>query len=189
MVQRLMVWPTRLPSGLEGLADQVATQLGVDDVVGLDDLSSLASQRSSGHDALVLVIDAAVAAGHDAADVVASVTALRDHEHLDVVAVVGDGYLGTDHADVGASVAGAAAVATMRSMATRRDASGRANVVAIPDALFDRAGVHRGPLKQVVEAIDVVNAVAFFLSEEGGYLNGQVLFVDSGRQVFSSMSA
>lgn len=193
MVQRLLTWPAALPSSLEGVGDQVAEQLGVAEVVGLTELGELSgargTQRTGDRDGLLLVVDAALTSGHDAGSVVAALAELRDQSELDIVAIVGDGYLGTDHDDVGAAIAGAAAVSTMRSIATRRDATGRANVVAVPDAMFGRAEVHRGALRQEVEMIDVANAAAFLLSEQGGYLNGQVVFVDGGRHVFSSMSA
>lgn len=188
-MQRLLTWPEALPSSLEGIVDQVAEQLGVDDVINLTKLTELGEQRTDGRDALFIVIDAALAAGDDVASVVAALTELRDQRDLDIVTVVGDGYLGTDHDDIAAAVASAAAVSAMRSIATRRDATGRANVVAVPDEMFGRADVHRGPLNQQVEMIDVANAAAFLLSNQGGYLNGQVLFVDSGRQVLSSMTA
>lgn len=188
-MQRLLAWPTTLPSTLDGVVDAVAGQLGVTDIVSLDTLDDVGANRSEARDGLLVIVDAAVTDPTSAAAVVAAVGRLSEHHELDVVAIVGDGYLGTDHEVFGPAQAAAAVVATARSIATSRQATGRANVVAVPDALFGRAGEHRGPLNQPVEMVDVANAAAFFFSEQGGYLNGQVLFVDSGRHLFSSMTA
>ena len=199
-MKTLYCWPSRLPSSLDGLYEQVASQAGFDVVQCLDALSEVtavrALQEESGatdalaSDALVAVIDAAVLSEMvSPADVIEGLQAVAGQSVLDLVVVVGDGYLSTDIADLGPTMLAASAVAAARALAVRRGSQRRANVVCIPDAMFGRASTQRGALLQQVECVDVTNAVAFLLGAGASYLSGQVLFVDGGRQLFSSHSA
>ena len=43
--------------------------------------------------------------------------------------------------------------------------------------------------RKAVESRDVAAAAAFLLGESGSYISGQVLYVDGGRQLFSSGTA
>lgn len=190
-VPRLLTWPAKLPTGLDGLYAEVATRLGSVRTVPLVTLADLttACPAEAGRDAVVVVVDAAVTAGVPVAEVLDGLALLADTPSLDLVLVVGDGWLGTDRADLSATSAAGAAVATARSVAVRRGGTSRPNVVCVPDALFGREGAQRGPLRTEVGCADVANAVAFLLGPSGGYLSGQVLFVNGGRQLFSSMTA
>lgn len=188
----MLVWPPALPAGLAGLYVEVAQRLGDLEVKMLGSLTEVADQRSEipGADAVVVVVDAAlVTAQPDPSGVLDGLRALVDEDGLDVVAVVGDGFLGTDVDEVAPAMAAAAAVTIVRSMAVRRGGSGRSNVVCVPAAMFDTEGSQRGPLAARPVTGDVADAVAFLLDEQAGYVTGQVLFVNGGRHLFSSLSA
>ena len=174
----LIAWPPDPPPSLRDLSAMVAHELGATLVTR----SSLSDLAPGDEPRLVLAI-------------VHSASGLRELEayakqaHFDLVAVVSDGYLGTDGPAVGTAMYGGAAITVVRSIAVRQGSSVRANVVCVPEALLGESGSQRGPLHQDVEVQDVAHAVAFFLDASGGYLNGQVLFADGGRHVFSSLSA
>jgi hypothetical protein len=103
-----------------------------------------------------------------------------------IIVIVGDGYLGTDIADQTTATIGGAVVAAVRSLAAKRGSKLRANVVCVPQSLIGGTSEQRGPLKLEPESSDVVEAVLFLLDEQNSYVNGQVLFVNGGRQLFSS---
>lgn len=186
-MRRLLTWPSELPGALDGLFTRVADASGAAEVVRLDHLSDAASGAAD--EVLLAVPEAAVAGGASPGEVLDGLRALGATDGPGVLLVVGDGYLGTDVRDLAAASVGAAAVAAVRSLAVRRRGSRRANVVCVPEGLLGEAGDLRGPLRQPVELVDVVEAAAFLLGDGGRYLSGQVLFVDGGRHLFSSMTA
>lgn len=179
----VFAWPAEPPPSLAGLYGLIADRLGTPAVTPLDDPAALPQDGT----AVVAIVDTALA-GSDPGTVLAGLTALSERQDLDLVAIVGDGWLGTDGPRAATGMTGAAAVAAVRSMAVRSE-WGRANVVCVPESLFGEPGSQRAPLRQSVEARDVADAVAFLLDDTGGYLNGQVLFVNGGRHLFSSMTA
>jgi hypothetical protein len=185
----LFAWPAEPPDALAGLYQAVADHLDIPSVTPLDDPTSLPASGDDAPDtAVVAIVDSALAAS-DPAAVLTGLAALADRQGFDLVVVVGDGWLGTDGPRSSTGMVGAAAVSAVRSIAVRSDRSGRANAVCVPESLFGPAGSQRAPLAQAVETEDVANAVAFLLADTGGYLNGQVLFVNGGRHLFSSMTA
>ena len=186
-MSRIYTWPEDLPATLEGLYEAIVDRTG-DKLVPSGELSSIAHNAGAG-DAVVVVLDAGVRDGVSTSDVLEGVRSLALLKDVVVVFVVGDGYLGTDDPDLSTSMSAAAAVSAARSVSIRRRAGTRANVVCIPGSFFGDVGSQRGPLAQAVECTDVAAAAAFFLGDEATYVNGQVLFVNGGRQVFSSMSA
>lgn len=194
-MRTILTWPRQLPTGLDGLHAALAAQL--DDVdlrplAALDEVAAAVADTTGegSRPALVAVPDAAVSGGQaDVAGVLAGLQAVADVGDLDLAVVVSDAYLGTDVDDLAAAALGAAVVAAVRSIAVRRGGHRLANVVAVPAAMLGTAGTQRGPLRQAVDMTDVANALGFLLGETGGYLNGQVLFVDGGRHLFSSLTA
>lgn len=188
-MNNLLVWPERLPASLDGLYEAAAAGLGAPAwtaLPSLDALELLPAEEDEPTSALI-VIGAAPGAG--AAEVIAGLEAIARHPSLNLAVVVGDGYLGTDTADLGGSLAAAAAVTAVRSLATRKDGSTRANVICVPIGLFESGTSQRGPIPQQVEAADLAAAAVYLLGEAGAYLNGQVLYVNGGRQLFSSHTA
>ena len=181
-MDRLHTWPTALPEGLADLPGRVAAILGAEAIP----LTALDTATTDPADALMAIVDTVATSdiGGVVADLEAAATA-----GVTVVVVVGDGYLGTERTDLAGVPAAAAAVATVRSLAARTGGTGRANVVAVSDTLLGHETTQKGPLAHVIDVTDVAEAVAFLLGEGGGYLTGQVLFVDGGRHIFSSMSA
>ena len=188
---RVFTWPEQLPSSLDGFFATVRTGVGDAEFVPLRKLDELAAARSGGEfDALLIVFDAALTSGESTVgEAVDGIRALATSENLNVVVVVSDGFLGTDVDDLSAATGGAGAVAAVRSIAVRRGVTSRANVVCVPAALFGDEGSQRGPIPQPVECRDVAEAATFFLDDANTYLNGQVLFVNGGRHLFSSLSA
>jgi hypothetical protein len=174
----LIAWPPDPPPALGDLYARVAEELGATLVT----VQSLADLGTSDEHRSVLLV------AHTASGL-RELEAYADQADFDMVAVVSDGYLGTDGPSVESAMHGGAAIAVVRSIAVRRGSDARANVVCVPESLFGEQGSQRAPLRQEVEVEDVAHAVAFFLDASGGYLNGQVLFANGGRHVFSSMSA
>jgi hypothetical protein len=162
------IWPSE-PPGLAGLADAVGERLG-EPVEVVED-----PRVSAG---LVVIVTG-----------VGDVGPAIDSGASPLVFVIGDGYLGTDVDDLSGGLGGAAAVAAARSLAVRRESHRRANVVCIPERFLGPSGELRGPLAHDIGVGDLADAVAFLMSDDAGYVDGQVLFVDGGRHLFSSMTA
>jgi hypothetical protein len=188
MTSQLVTWPGQLPVPLDGLYDCVSELLGVSISPVDGDMTGLGDSKLKWELAVVV-------AGGDAADLDSLVSLsekLANHESAPVrriVFVVGDGWLGTDSDQVRLAAQSATALSLARSMAVRRSGGLRANVVCVPESMFGLETELRGPLPQRVELEDVANAVGFLLGDDSGYISGQVLFVDSGRHLFSSLSA
>jgi hypothetical protein len=107
-----------------------------------------------------------------------------------LVLVVPDHFLGAGVDQLESAEAGGAVVATIRSIAVQRGRHLRANVVVVPGSLLGLPPVEqRGPLRREVTSADVAGTTAFLLSAEARYVNGQVLFVNAGRHLFTSLSA
>lgn len=188
----IFTWPERLPTSLDGLYEEVAARLGGAATYSLDGSHEgvLSGGADGGSRSAVVVIDAAILAGNgDPTEALEVLRTMRGMPGVDLVAIVGDGYLGTDNEELDATMGAAAAIAVVRSLAVRRGWGSHANAICVPDAMFGRESAQRGPLRQGVERRDVSDAVSFLLGDDGCYLNGQVLFVDGGRQLFSSLSA
>jgi hypothetical protein len=166
------------PVALPDLGIRVSVLLGspVDQVASVDALRSSTAPA-------VLVLTAAHA------DLVPALEPVISRRTEPTVLVIGDGYLGTDGPDVASALVGASVVALARSIAVRRSAHGRVNVVAVPEALLGEAGSQRGPLAAGVDLAAVAEVVAYLLGPESSYLHGQVLFADGGRHLFSSLTA
>lgn len=147
-----------------------------------DDLDGVAPGSFAGGVAFLLT--AATTEDHQAALVGA-----LEADAADVVAIVTDDYLGSDGEDLLSPRISAGAVAAVRAKATRRGAARRANAVCIPVKLVGPEPAQRGPLAHETDWHDVASAVTFLLDPSNAYLHGQVLFVDGGRHLFSSMSA
>ncbi|MGH8914426.1 MAG: hypothetical protein ACRDZM_07920 [Acidimicrobiia bacterium] len=183
MPNRIFIWPGQLPSELDGLHASLTAALGGTEIIRLESLEDLASSRDGEHadDALLVVqVDTWLSPALGA-----SLAAPQ----LNSVVIVSDEFLGTDLPDFDPAAAAGAAVAAVRSLAVQRGSSSRANAVCVPAAMFGKVSALRGPLATKVELLDVVEAVVFFLSEENAYLNGQLLFVNGGRHLFSSFTA
>jgi NAD(P)-dependent dehydrogenase (short-subunit alcohol dehydrogenase family) len=158
----LVTWPTVLPVALVELPRQVAAILD-------------ASSRPVG-----LVTELAVLPELD--PIIAGRTAAT-------VLLIGDGWIGTEGPDVASAMVGGGAVALARSIAVRRHATGRVNVVCVPERLIGFAGSQHGPLTLEIRSVDVAEVVAFALGSQSSYIDGQVLYADGGRQLFSSLTA
>lgn len=185
-MRSIMTWPRVLPSPLGELYAAVEARLEAEmRPFDTGDALVAAVEQAPRPVSTLIVVDAA-ASGDDVADTLQHVGAQHG---ASVVAVVGDGYLGTEHYALAPAAAAGAALAAVRSLAIRRDSPVRANAVCVPDVLFERPTAQRGPLRHQVNAIDVAEAVAFLLGPEGGYLSGQTLHVNGGRQLFSSQTA
>jgi NAD(P)-dependent dehydrogenase (short-subunit alcohol dehydrogenase family) len=186
----LLCWPAELPETLQGLYDELSAGLGESDVVTLDSAMDLADAlRTRDWDLAAFV----VSGGSDdllaLTDLAALLRGSDGETTRRVVFVVADSFLGTDAQDLTQAGSSAGAVNLARSMAVRRGDRHRANVVCVPEAIFGTASSHRGPLRHSVDRSDIVDAGLFLLSQEARYINGQVLFVDAGRHLFSSLSA
>lgn len=175
----LIAWPPDPPTALGDLYARVAAELDAT-LITVPSLSDLGRRTDESRSVLAIV--------HTATGL-RELEAYADQASFDIVAVVSDGYLGTDGPAVKAAMHAGAAVTVVRSIAVRRGSDARANVVCVPESLLGEPGSQRAPLRQEVETQDVAHAVAFFLDPSGGYLNGQVLYADGGRHVFSSLSA
>ena len=175
---QLIAWPPDPPPALGDLYARVADELNATLVT----VESLAGLGTTDEPRSMLAV-VYTAAG------LSELEGYADQASLDMVAVVSDGYLGTDGPTVKSAMYAGAAVTVVRSIAVRRGSSARANVVCVPESFFGEQGSQRAPLRQEVEVEDIAHAVGFFLDASSGYLNGQVLFADGGRHVFSSLSA
>lgn len=187
---RFFAWPAALPASLAGLHEQVAAAVGDGAPAVLDRIADLAAaRRQHPGPAALLLVPATETDPGAVAELLAGLAALADEPDLAVVAVVGDGWLGTDGPGLVAAGGGGAVVAVLRSIAVRRGGTVRANVVCAPEGLVGVAGSQRGPMRHEVGSRDVADAAAFLLGPDAPYLAGQVLFVDGGRHLFSSLTA
>jgi hypothetical protein len=182
-VTRWILWPSALPERLVSLAAGLTGARGP--FHDVDSLTDAGIGAGPDVDTVVLVMVGDAGDAHS----VEWLTGVDPVAYLDIVVITGDGYLGTAVPDRARAVAGAAAVAAARSLAATRGGNVRANVVCAPEGLWGAAGDHRGPLAQPAEVEDIVQAAAFLMDGENEYLNGQVLFVDGGRHLFSSHTA
>lgn len=186
-MHNLITWPANPPHLMTEVMRLVTDELGE---VTLRPIA--APEEAAGHPgaSVVVLVDALLDAhdgSHDQA--LAELRVLVDRAGATAVLIVGDGFLGTDAADVRLALLGGGAIALMRSVAVRREGGGRINVVCVPEGMFGTSGTQRAPLRTPTDASDVAAAIGLLLGDEGGYLNGQTLFVNGGRHLFSSMSA
>lgn len=184
------VWPPELPSHFDGFYDFLEKLIDDCTVTAVAEITAVVAGDDSPPDSVVIVIDPTATSGPTfTGDLHTAIESIRTNPDLNAVFIVGDGYLGTDSADLGTTMHGAAAVSAVRSLALTRSRPGRSNVICVPDAMFDTAGTQRGPLTQSTEAIDVAHSIAFLLGETGQYVSGQTLFLNGGRHLFSSHTA
>jgi hypothetical protein len=174
----LCVFARELPTALATLPSEVARVMGLTGRT-ITDHSELAGAKGP----LLVVL-----ARPDATDLRALEDTI-DSRSGPTALVVGDGWIGTDAGDLDAAIAGASAVALARSIAVRRHATGRVNVVCVPQSLLGVDGSQRGPLKLEIGTADVADVIAFALSDQSCYIDGQVLYANGGRQLFSSLTA
>jgi Enoyl-(Acyl carrier protein) reductase len=177
----LTVWVRELPPALAELPGYVAATLGV----ALNMSSELSGLGAATGPLLVLLTGADL----ERPEVFRTLDGVIDGRTQPTALVIGDGWIGTEVADVGAALVGAGAVALARSISVRRHATGRVNVVCVPEGLVGAAGSQRGPLALEIASADVADVVAFVLSDQSSYIDGQVLYADGGRQLFSSLTA
>jgi hypothetical protein len=177
----LSFWPPTLPEVLAQLPRQVAELLGSSEN-GASDLTVLEAAAGP----LLLVL------GEEELpdiDFFSQLDRLISHRDAPTVLVIGDGWIGTDGPGVRSAIAGAGAVALVRSIATRRVPTGRVNIVCAPEGLFGESGSHHGPLAIDIQSADLADVVAFALGDDSSYIDGQVLYANGGRQLFSSLTA
>ncbi|HVR31149.1 MAG TPA: hypothetical protein VMS74_00390 [Acidimicrobiia bacterium] len=185
---RLFTWPTTLPAPLADLYPRVVDATDSDRVPIADPLAVEALRGGSEpRDTLLIVPDVAVETTSPG-EVLAALSHMASLSGIDLVVVVGDGYLGADIEPTGTAVA-AAAISVMRSVAVQRGRPGRANAICIPQGMLGDTVSQRGPLAVNVDVTDVAHAAGFLIDSANSYLNGQVLYVDAGRQLFSSHTA
>lgn len=177
----LISWPAQLPATVNDLPTQVGSALGL----AARAVTSLAEAATA--DGPLLLVLGGTAAGD--AHVFPTLDRLVSARSGPTVFLVGDGWIGTDGPDVGAALVGASAVALARSIAVRRTITGRVNVVCVPERLVGEAGSQRGPLALVITSADIAEVVAFALRDISSYIDGQVLYANGGRQLFSSLTA
>jgi hypothetical protein len=186
-MQKLLAWPSRLPAPLgEALAALQSRSEQLIQAASADEVRAHVEQST----AVVLFPDAAVAVGaashEEVIRLIADLGAIAD---LNIVAVVSDAYLGNDVADIATPATAAAVVSAVRSIAVRQGATTRANVVCVPAGMVSEAGSQRGAMTRPVEPGHVAATIAFLTDPANSYISGQVVFVDAGRHMFSSMTA
>lgn len=185
-VKTVWLWPAPRAPRLADLAVLIAVETENWLVEPIEDLA-----RSASHDdsALVVITDEAIARGHPIQKVLDGIAELADATEIDMVFIVGDGYLGTDGSHFAQAGSGAATVSLARSLAVRRDRRARSNVICVPDSMFGNSGSQRSPLPLEVESRDVAATIAYLLGASGDYVNGQVVYLDGGRHLFSSLTS
>lgn len=176
----LFLWSRDPDAVFDGLADQLASNHESVEAVELSELA-----RSEQGDTVVLVLGGSSEQCRVGLEWLEGVGA---DSGLNIVVVTDDSFLGTD-ADRSRSQVSGGAVALVRSLAVQRGTTVRANAVCFPESLVEEAGELRGPLPDKPNLEDVAAAVGLFAGSDGGYLSGQVLFVNGGRQLFSSLTA
>lgn len=177
----LAYWPPRLPVPLAALPAQIANELGV----GLSAVDSLPGLE--GVEGALLLVLGGDELGH--LELLPTLDRVIDGRRAPTVIVIGDGWIGTDGPALESALVGAAAVSLARSIAARRLPTGRVNIVCVPEALLGEAGSQRGPLTLDIDSAAVSQVAAFALGEESSYIDGQVLYANGGRQLFSSLTA
>lgn len=177
----LFFWPPRPHAVFSELAEKLEDDTAPVRPVELGEVSASANQG----DTVVLIL---AGSGSRATGGLQWLRDLSSDDGLNVIAVVDDSYLGSGDNRGEAQVSGAA-VAAVRSLAVQRGTTVRANAICVPEGLTGVTGELRGPLPDDVEVDDVVSAIGLLAGPDGGYLSGQVLFVDGGRHLFSSLTA
>jgi hypothetical protein len=175
---RLLFWADGSAPLASGLHDRLLEVFG--EVVALD----LAQPGDPQADDTVLLF----LSGADSEGALSWMERLRTVEPVNVVAVVEDSYLGTDAGREQAMVSGAA-VALVRSLAVRRGTTVRANAICVPTSTGGNWTELTGPLPLEPTVDDVMEAIDFLAGPDGGYVSGQVLYVNGGRQLFSSLTS
>lgn len=184
-VKTVSLWPAPSASKLADLAALIVAETENWLVEPIEDLASASHDNS----ALVVITDEAIAQGHSIQNVIDGIAELADTTEMDMVFIVGDGYLGTDGSHLGQAGGGAATVSLARSLAVRRDRQARSNVICVPDSMFGNSGSQRSPLPLEVESCDIAATITYLLGATGGYVNGQVVYLDGGRHLFSSLTS
>ncbi|HMH58331.1 MAG TPA: hypothetical protein VK537_04035 [Galbitalea sp.] len=177
----LTVWPRALPAALTALSEQVAAVLGMSSHP-VSQLSELGAA-----DGPLLVVLTGAELGHS--ELFPALERIIDGRSAPTALVIGDGWIGTEGPDISAALVGAGTVALARSIAVRRHPTGRVNVVCVPEVLIGEAGSQRGPPALEIRSADIAEVVAFVLGDQSSYIDGQVLYADGGRQLFSSLTA
>ena len=175
------VWPSELPAALAELPEHVALVLGASPR-RLSELFELSTAEGP-----LLIVLTGAELGYP--ELFPTLDRVIDGRNAPTALVIGDGWIGTEGPDVSAALVGASAVTLARSIAVRRHLTGRVNVVCVPEALVGEAGSQRGPLALDIGSADVADVVAFLLGDLSSYIDGQVLYADGGRQLFSSLTA
>lgn len=181
----LLAWPAQLPSALCALASEVAGALDRTARI-LEDLSDADADAGAEAEPLLVILTGGDLADMQVFSILDRIISARTGA---TALVIGDGWIGTEGPDVASALVGAAAVALARSIAVRRHPTGRVNVVCVPEGLIGGAGSQRGPLAVKIGSSDVADVVAFVLGDASRYIDGQVLYADGGRQLFSSLTA
>lgn len=174
-----------LKDSLESLDDELSTV----EVADWNELRSLVDHSSAEASRLTAV--AVVGARPESSDFLTTLAEDLDSWKkvcaLDLVLIVSDEAIGTDAALVNAGLS-AGVIALVRSVAMYRGTKVRVNAIVGASHLFGGTSSQRGPLPPATW-LDVANAAHFLAGEQAGYVSGQVLYVNSGRQIFSSLTA
>lgn len=170
----MLIWPRRLDPWFADLPERLAQLF---DPVGDFDLDSAPAGAT-----VVLVLPADADRSTRAIE---WLERLESDRPLNLIVVADDSYLGTESVPERAAICGAA-VSAVRSLAVKRGTKVRANVVCLPETVYGVSTELIGPLRLEPEIGDLVEAVRLFAGADGDYLSGQVLFVNGGRQLFSS---
>ena len=172
----IMLWA---PAGPDWVPD-LSERLGA---VAEPDFRPDDQQASAG---VVAVVSAADADVGDLAEILPGFAALAP-----LAVIVSDAFLGTDVAQLSTASRAAGAVAIVRSLGARRTAPVRANVIAVPAELIDpdTETELRGPLAHRTDIADLAAIADYLLSDDAGYLTGQVIFANGGRHLFSALTA
>jgi hypothetical protein len=174
-------WPASLPPALAEFPDQVAKAFGGSSAV-IGGISALDSVEGP----LVIILSGTDLTG---TDLLSTLDRVISGRAAPTTIVIGDGWIGTDGPDLVSALTGAAAVSLTRSIAARRAPTGRVNIVCVPERLLGAAGSQRGPLTLDIDSAAIADVVAFIIGDESSYIDGQVLYADGGRQLFSSLTA
>ena len=172
---RLLVWADHSSTGLDGLTERLAEVFGQLESIPIDPHADLVR-----NDTVLLVLF-----GSDSWAMLRWMEKLDPDDSVNVIVVVDDSHLGTDTGRDRAPVSGAA-VSAVRSLAVQRGTKVRANAICVATSVSGVRTEMRGPLPVVPTVEDVVEAVSFLAGPDAAYLSGQVLYLNCGRQLFSS---